>query len=98
VVGCYFTRDPRSTSLSAKPHGRVGLAIKALELMLSVAFALNVVFSVKWRMVSATVTVTVTSVVCNLPVSFCIIMIASRCHLFMFRHALAMMVIMRPHM
>jgi hypothetical protein len=53
VVGCYFTRDPRSTSLSAKAHGRVGIAIKALELMLSVTYALNHTFSLTVRLVSA---------------------------------------------
>ncbi len=53
VVGCYFTRDPRSTSLSAKAHGRVGIAIKALELMLSVTYALNHTFSLSVRLVSA---------------------------------------------
>ena len=40
VVACFFTRDPRSTSLSAKPHGRVGLLVKAGELALTVVYAL----------------------------------------------------------
>ena len=51
VVGCYFTRDPRSTSLSAKAHGRVGMIIKALELMLSVTYALEGTFGLPMRLV-----------------------------------------------
>ena len=44
VVTCFFTRDPRSTSLSAKPHGRVGLLVKAGELALTVVYALTQYF------------------------------------------------------
>ena len=50
-MGCYFTRDPRSTSLSAKAHGRVGMVIKALELMLSVTYALEGTFGLSTRLV-----------------------------------------------
>ena len=52
VVVCYFTRDPRSTSISAKAHGRVSLAVKALELSLSVVYALNKTFGAYSRLVS----------------------------------------------
>ena len=52
VVGCYFTRDPRSVNLSAKAHGRVAIVMKALELMLSVVYGLNRKFGLKTRLVS----------------------------------------------
>ena len=51
VVGCYFTRDPRSTSLSAKAHGRVGMVVKALELTLAVVYSLNHTFGLEERIV-----------------------------------------------
>ena len=44
VVVCFFTRDPRSTSISAKPHGRVNLAATALQLVLVTVFALGSIF------------------------------------------------------
>jgi hypothetical protein len=53
VVGCYFPRDPRSTSLAAKAHGRVGMAIKALQLALSVSYALKHTFGLHVRLVSS---------------------------------------------
>lgn len=52
VVGCYFPRDPRSVSLSAKAHGRVAIVVKALELMLSVVYGLNHTFGLRSRLVS----------------------------------------------
>ena len=50
-MGCYFTRDPRSPSLSAKAHGRVGMIIKALELSLAVVYSLNHTFGLVERIV-----------------------------------------------
>ena len=52
MVGCYFPRDPRSISLSAKAHGRVAIIVKALELMLSVVYGLNHTFGLRSRLVS----------------------------------------------
>ncbi len=51
VVACFFPRDPKSHSLGAKAHGRVGLAVKALELMLSVIYAMQIYFGAQERFV-----------------------------------------------
>jgi hypothetical protein len=53
VVACYFPRDPKSHSLAAKAHGRVGMAVKALELALSVVYAMRNYFGARERLVSA---------------------------------------------
>ena len=63
VVACFFPRDPKSHSLGAKAHGRVGLAVKALELMLSVIYAMQIYFGAQERFVRGHM-VDVVDVVC----------------------------------
>ena len=41
VVTCFFNRDPRSSSISARPHGRVDLVLNAMEVVLSVVYSLT---------------------------------------------------------
>jgi hypothetical protein len=51
VVGCYFPRDPRSPSMAAKAHGRVGVVMRILQLILSMAYTLNDIVGLQVRLV-----------------------------------------------
>ncbi len=53
VIGCYFTRDPKSPALTAKAHGRVSIIVKVLELALSVVYSMDLTFGIKSRLVGA---------------------------------------------